>query len=165
MLTPWRPFSKFMHQRTAIEDYEATQLGGSDTAIWTNPYSHFIKPALNKTRLMFDDTFKPKETQEKENVNEYFDKLGFLKGMLNGNNRDAQNTIVHSSLSGLNTKEKVLRFRAALQDDQKIYFNNSSKETNEAKRERTLEMLPTDVARGYHHILKYLDISFVFNCF
>lgn len=159
MLTPWRPFSKFMHQRTAIEDYEATQLGGSDTAIWTNPYSHFIKPALNKTRLLFDDSFKPKETTEKENINEYFDKLGFLKGMLNGNNRDAQNTIVHSSLSGLNTKEKVLRFRAALQDDQKVYFNNFSKETNEAKRKRILEMLPTDVARGYQQIWKNLDIS------
>lgn len=159
MLTPWRPFSKFMHQRTAIEDYEATQLGGSDTAIWTNPYSHFIKPALNKTRLLMDDTFKPKETQEKENINEYFDKLGMLKGMLSGNNRDAFNTVVHSTSSGLNTKEKVLRFKASLQDDQKVYFNNFSKERDESKRSRILEMLPTDVARGYAQIWKNLDIA------
>jgi len=159
MLTPWRPFSKFVHQRTAIEDYEATQLGGSDTAIWTNPYSHFIKPALNKMRLLVDDTFKPDELIEKENVNEYFDKLSLLKGLLNSNEKEAYQTVVHSSLSGLNTKEKVLRFKAALTDDQKVYFNDFSKETGTEARKRILEMLPDDVAQGYQQIWRNLDLA------
>ena len=40
-LTPFRPMAKFVHQRTAVEDYIKTQLMGSDVGIWTNPYSHF----------------------------------------------------------------------------------------------------------------------------
>jgi hypothetical protein len=159
MLTPWRPFSKFMHQRNAIEDYRATQLGGSDTAIWTNPFSHFLKPTYNKLRLQHNKSFKGKEVQEKENINEYFDKLSLLKGLFNGNTKEAYQTIAHSSLSGLNTKDKVLRFKSALSDDQKVYFDAFSKETNQQKRKQILDMLPSDISLGYQQIWKNLDIG------
>lgn len=159
MLTPWRPFSKFMHQRTAIEDYKATQLGGSDTAIWTKPYDHFIKPAFNKIGLLANSDFKPKEAIERDNINEYFDKLQFVKAKLNGDKRGYEKTVVMSSLLGLNTKEKVLNFKAALSDDQKLYFDSFSKETNKGKRSEILKMLPNDLARGYEQIWRNLDIA------
>lgn len=158
-LTPWRPFSKFMHQRTALQDYEQTQLAGPDTAIWTNPYSHFIKPTFNKMRYMVDREFKPEETEEKEHVNEYFDKLKFIKGLLNSNEKEAFQTVIHGSLSGLNTIEKIRRFKAGLTDDQKDYFEAFSKETNEKTRQRLLEILPDDVARGYKQIWHNVDIA------
>lgn len=164
MLTPWRPLSKFVHQRTAIEDYKATQLGGADTAIWTNPYSHFIKPALNKLTLgTIGQTsfvnFKPEETKEKEAINEYFDKLKVLKNAATGNLTQASKTVAVSSLSGLTTKDSVLKFKSALSSEQRDYFESFSKEKDEKKREQILAMLPTDVARGYQQIWKNLDIA------
>ena len=65
-LTPFRPMAKFVHQRTAEEDYIKTQLMGSDVGIWTNPYSHFIKPAANRVRDLDVGQFKPEEALEKE---------------------------------------------------------------------------------------------------
>lgn len=159
MLTPWRPFDKFMHQRTAVEDYRATLHGGSDTAIWTNPYSYFIKPAFNKTRLLFDSNFKPVEAIEKNQIDEYFDKLGYLKSKLSGDRRNYENTVISSSLSGLNTNEKIKRFKNALNGDQKEYFDAFSKETNKSKREEILQLLPDDLKRAYLQIWRNVDIA------
>lgn len=159
MLTPWRPSAKFMHQRTAIEDYQQTQLGGTDSAIWTNPYSHFIKPAFNKIMNLGPANIKPKEKLEKDTINEYFDKLGAIKAVVNANEAKFNKTVVTSSLSGLTTKDSILRFKGSLSDEEKDYFQAFSTETDKKKRSEILSMLPTDVARGYEQIWKNLDIA------
>lgn len=159
MLTPIRPMAKFMHKRTAIQDYVETQLGGSDAAIWTNPYSHFIKPALNKTRLIAQGDFKATEVKDKENINEFFDKLGHIRNRANGSPSDDSNSVVASSLSGLNTKEKVLKFKKSLSDDEKDYFESFSKETDEGKRDKIRSILPKDVLRGYEQIWQNIDTA------
>ena len=162
MLTPIRPIAKFLHQRTAIEDYIETQLGGPDAAIWTNPYSHFIKPALNKSRQSFDignKVFIPEETREKYNIDEYFDKFDYIRKRMQGADNYALSTVIGSSLSGLNTKDKVLQFKSALSDDQKDYFDQFSKETNEKRRAMIRAMLPDDVRRGYEQIWQNVDIA------
>ena len=162
MLTPIRPAAKFLHQRTAIEDYIETQLGGPDAAIWTNPYSHFIKPALNKSRQSLSapsNAFIPQEAREKGNIDEYFDKLDYIRKRMNGSDSQALSTVVSSSLSGLNTKEKVLKFKASLQDNQKDYFESFSKEVNPNKRAMIRSMLPEDVRRGYEQIWHNVDVA------
>lgn len=159
MLTPIRPMAKFMHNRTAIEDYIATQLGGSDAGIWTNPYSHFIKPAANKSRLIIDKSFKGEEVVEKENIDEYFDKLDHLRNRRNGTGMQDFNSTVASSMSGLNTKDKVLKFKKSLSDSEKDYFEAFSKETDEKKRNMIRSILPGNVARGYEQIWRNVDIA------
>ena len=159
MLTPVRPMAKFMHNRTAIEDYVQTQLGGSDAAIWTNPYSHFIKPAMNKTRLLVDGSFKAEEVVDKENIDEYFDKLGHMRNRRNSNPMDDNNSVVASSMSGLNTKDKVLQFKKSLSADQKDYFESFSKETDAKKRDMIRSILPKDVLRGYEQIWRNVDTA------
>lgn len=161
MLTPIRPAAKFLHQRTAIEDYIETQLGGPDTAIWTNPYTHFIKPALNKTRqsLELSGTFIPEETKEKYNIDEYFDKFKYLKGRRLNSEFQSDSTVIGSSLSGLNTKDKVLKFKRSLQTEQKDYFDSFSQERDEEKRNKIRSMLPEDVLRGYEQIWQNADIA------
>lgn len=161
MLTPVRPVAKFLHKRTAIEDYIETQLGGSDTAIWTNPYSHFIKPAINKTiqSTKLSGTFIPEETKEKYNIDEYFDKFKYLKARRSNSEFQADSTVIGASLSGLNTKEKVLKFKRGLQDEQKDYFDSFSKETDEKKRDKIRSILPNDVLRGYEQIWQNIDIA------
>ena len=161
MLTPIRPAAKFLHKRTAIEDYMETQLGGPDTAIWTNPYSHFIKPALNKTRQSLDvsGTFIPEEAKEKFNIDEYFDKFKYLKARRSNSEFQSDSTVIGASMSGLNTKDKVLKFKRSLQDDQKDYFDSFSQETNIDKRNKIRAMLPEDVRRGYEQIWHNMDIA------
>ena len=161
MLTPLRPAAKFLHKRTAIEDYVETQLGGSDTAIWTNPYSHFIKPTLNKLNqsTKLSGTFIPEEAKEKYNIDEYFDKFKYLKGRKQNSEFQSDRTTIGSSMSGLNTKEKVLKFKASLQTEQKDYFESFSKETDEKKRNQIRAMIPEDVRRGYEQIWQNVDIA------
>lgn len=161
MLTPLRPVAKFLHQRTAIEDYIETQLGGSDAAIWTNPYSHFIKPTANKIRQTFElsGNFIPQETREKYNIDEYFDKLDYLRKRKQGSDSYSLTTVIGSSMSGLNTKEKVLKFRGSLSDDQKDYFHSFSNETDQKKRNMIRALLPDDVRRGYEQIWSNLDTA------
>ena len=159
MLTPLRPMSKFVHQRTAIEDYQATQLGGPDTAIWTNPYGHFIKPAINKTVGMLPGIHKPKEASSRDNINEYFDKLNYIKNRRSGNIVAAGKTVIASSYSGLNTEERVLQFKAALTDNQRDYFDSFSKQADPKKRAKILAMLPEDIGRGYQQIWHNVDIA------
>ena len=159
MLTPIRPIAKFIHNRTAIEDYVETQLGGSDAAIWTNPYSHFIKPTLNKTRLIAERNFKGKEVVEKENIDEYFDKLGTIKNLADTNRMNDLNSIAASSLSGLFTNEQVLKFKKSLSADQRDYFESFSKEKDEKKRDKIRSILPEDVLRGYEQIWRNSDTA------
>lgn len=161
MLTPIRPAAKFLHKRTAIEDYVETQLGGPDTAIWTNPYSHFIKPAGNKLRqsMSLSGNFIPEEAQEKYNIDEYFDKFKYIKARRQYNDLQADSTVIGASLSGLNTKEKVLKFKRGLQDEQKDYFDAFSKETDVKKRNQIRAILPEDVRRGYEQIWQNVDLA------
>lgn len=159
MLTPIRPIAKFIHNRTAIEDYVETQLGGSDAAIWTNPYSHFIKPTANKARLIAERNFKSKEVTEKENIDEYFDKLGTIKNLSDSNRTNDLNSVVSSSLSGLFTNEQVMKFKKSLNADQKDYFESFSKEKDEKKRDKIRTILPEDVLRGYEQIWRNSDTA------
>lgn len=159
MLTPIRPIAKFIHNRTAIEDYVETQLGGSDAAIWTNPYSHFIKPTANKARLIAERNFKSKEVTEKENIDEYFDKLGTIKNLSDSNRTNDLNSVVASSLSGLFTNEQVMKFKKSLNADQKDYFESFSKEKDEKKRDKIRTILPEDVLRGYEQIWRNSDTA------
>lgn len=159
MLTPIRPGAKLLHARTAIEDYKETQLGGSDAAIWTNTNSHFIKPAANKLRasLPVGGTFIPQETREQYAVNEYFDKFEFLRARRN--NMSTDRTVLGASMNGLNTKNKLLRFKAALTDEQKDYFDSFAKENSKSGREEIRKMLPEDVLRGYEQIWRNNDLA------
>ena len=75
-LTFLRPSAKFIHQRTAVEDYEKTQIYGGDNAMWTSPYSDFIKPTIND--VLISENI-PEETLDRRGIDEYFDKLEYIK--------------------------------------------------------------------------------------
>ena len=157
-LLPFRPMAKFVHQRTAEEDYIKTQLMGSDVGIWTNPYSHFIKPAANRVRDLDIGQFKPKEALEKERVDTYFDKLGLVKAIRNNSAYDMQRNVTAMSYLGVNTASDMNRFKNALPEGQSAYVESFSKEKDVKKRERILSMLPSDVGRVYQSIWQNIDV-------
>lgn len=155
-LTPFRPMAKFLHQRTAIEDYRRTQLAGSDAAIWTKPLDHFINPTINRSLHILDPYYKPNSVSEKEAIDEYFDNLKLVKSA-EGRPFDAKNTLVSAAYSGMRTRDDMLAFKRALPDNQKAYVTSFANERDETKRAQILEMLPENVGRVYKSIWGNID--------
>lgn len=158
-LTPFRPGAKFIHKRSAIEDYEMTMLNGPDTGIWTNPYSHFIRPAINRTAGILPGTQKPEHAEERDNVEEYFDKLEYLKARRNGRTNDVLRTVHGATAAGILDVNDFNKFSAGLSDNQRDYLQSFSKTTDSSDRRKILEMLPTDVAAGYQRIWNNLEVA------
>lgn len=158
-LTPIRPGAKFIHARSAIEDYEKTQIQGPDTAIWTNPYSHFIKPAINRVNGLLPGTQMTSEAQERDEVDEYFDKIAYLKARREGNTNAALKTVIGSTFGGIYNTETMNKFRAGLTADQRMYVDAFASETDSKKRNKILEMLPSDVSTAYKSIWENLEVA------
>ncbi len=78
-LTPLSPAMKMVHMRTAIEDYERTQLYGTKNAFWQHPVKDFIKPALSAAGHLIGIDSIPKDVQQQREVEEYFDVLKYVK--------------------------------------------------------------------------------------
>jgi hypothetical protein len=73
--TPLAPIAKFVHQRTALEEYQRAEVYGKEVALWQNPISHFIAPGLSTTAWWAGWRGVPRETKERYMVEEYFDRL------------------------------------------------------------------------------------------
>ena len=158
-LTPFRPMAKFVHQRTAVEDYIKTQLMGSDVGIWTNPYSHFLKPTLNRLADSGSiDQFKPKEAIEKENVDTYFDKLSLVKAIKTNDTYDIERNVTALSYLGINDPGSMKRFKSALPEGQSAYVEAFSQEKDKKKRNQILSLVPKDIGRAYQSIWSNIDI-------
>jgi hypothetical protein len=78
-LTPVAPISKFVHQRTALEDYQRAQVYGRDVALWQKPVEHFIAPGLRTTMWWAGWKDLPADVKERYMVDEYFDRLKHMK--------------------------------------------------------------------------------------
>ena len=78
-LTPVAPIAKFVHQRTALEDYQRTQVYGRDVALWQKPVEHFLAPGLKTTMWWAGWRELPADVKERYMVDEYFDRLKHMK--------------------------------------------------------------------------------------
>ena len=136
-----------------------TMLNGPDTGIWTNPYSHFIRPAINRTVGLLPGTQKPEHAEERDNVEEYFDKLEYLKARRNGRTNDVLRTVHGATAAGILDVNDFNKFSAGLSDNQRDYLQSFSKTTDSSDRRKILEMLPTDVAAGYQRIWNNLEVA------
>ncbi len=168
-LTFLRPGAKLIHKRTALEDYYATQVDGTDTGMWTKPYDHFIKPAINKT--VMSDTGVPEETMEKRSVNEYFDKLEYIKyrnlykqavkdgdgGLAYTYKKKYQTTISGALASGLDENMEITRGYIALPSQEKAYFAAFSGATSKEDREAIVNAESTSISELYSKIWERRD--------
>lgn len=78
-LTPMSPASKFYRQRTAIEDFIATEAIGTGNAFWDRPIENFFSPAAEMAEYKLGDKEIPKPVQQRRAVQEYFDALAYIK--------------------------------------------------------------------------------------
>lgn len=159
-MTPFRPASKFIHARSAIEDYNKTMLQGPDTGIWTSPYEHFIRVAWNRSKdTLLPGTQKPIEAGERDNVEEYFDKLEYMKARKNNDMNAVLKTTVGRSFAGIQDSTDMNRFKRSLSKDQRLYVDSFSRETDPSKRKEILDMLPKDVGMAYMDIWNNLQTA------
>ena len=159
-LTPFRPGSKFIHARSAIEDYNKTMLQGPDTGIWTSPYEHFIRVAWNRSKdALFPGVQKPIEAEERDNVEEYFDKLEYIKARRNGDPNAVLKTTVGRAFAGIQDQVDMNRFKRSLSKDQQLYVDSFARETDPEKRKEILAMLPKDVSMAYMDIWNNLSVA------
>lgn len=155
-LTFFRPAGKFIHKRTATEDYIATQIQGNDLAMWTKPYDHMIKPAINKTIALIDSGFIPEETLEKRNVNEYFEALEYVKQRrlykqaVSSGDKDSAYTAKNTYLGNvygaatlnLDTDVDLTKSYIAFDNETRPYYASFASEQRGTEREKILSLLP-----------------------
>ena len=148
-LSFFRPASNFLHQRTAVEDYERTQIVGSDIALWTKPDDHFLQPAINDTIRKFNKDYIPESVEEKRNVDEFFGKLEYMKyrrlykqsvaqgdaAAARGYKAKYEKTPLGATTSGLDSEREIIRAYSALPNQEKPYFASFVK-ADEADREK-----------------------------
>jgi hypothetical protein len=79
-LLPLSPKAKFVHQRSAIEEYQRTRLYGTEAAFWQHPVKHFLKPAKQMAEYEWAGrTEVPEDVQKRRVIEDYFDKLKWVK--------------------------------------------------------------------------------------
>ena len=162
-LTFFRPGGKLIHKRTAVEDYLKTQVHGSDTAMWTEYYGQFLKPALNRGLAFFNKTFVPDEIHERRAVDEYFDRLNYLKYKKLEDKARAEydeegatsyakmaaHTVTGQVASGYDDMQDVQAAYAQLQRSDKDYFGSFLNLTNEEDKEVLMATLPDQMQQMY----------------
>jgi hypothetical protein len=78
-LTPFGPISKFVHQRTALEEYQRSEVYSKDVAMWQTPVSSFLAPGLQTVLWWAGWRGLPNKVKERYMIEEYFDRLQYLK--------------------------------------------------------------------------------------
>ncbi len=130
-LTPAAPVAKFVHQRTALEEYQRSEVYGKEIALWQKPLEHFIAPGLTTTAWWAGWRGLPRQVQERYMVEEYFDRLENEKwnrlGRQASAKEDGRLAAKYQRAAG-RTKTGVNVFsehavRRALSSKERAYFN------------------------------------------
>jgi hypothetical protein len=151
-LTPISPGAKLVHMRTAIENYERTQLFGTENAFWSHPIRDFFRPSMYLGLHAFGYDEIPKHIQERRQMEEYFDVLKYVKNtrLANIARLDKDKAAVREfeqrkdqTLFGVNpfTRNFSSIFRA-LPRRERDYFNAFAAAETESERRRVLEIVP-----------------------
>lgn len=150
-LTPISPASKLVHARTAVEDYEKTQVWGTQSGYWQHPIRDFVKPFLTSMAHFLGWDGIPSDVQRRREIEEYFDILKYVKftklkneAVAEGDKGEARKYDAQrrETLFGMNpfTKNPATIHRS-LPRRERDYFTEFVKADAE-EREKILEMIP-----------------------
>jgi hypothetical protein len=167
-LTPISPAAKLLHTRTAVEDYERTQLYGTESAFWQHPIRDFLRPFVSSTAHALGWEGIPGEVQTRRDIEEYFDILKYVKQTRLRNiarEEGDEEALVEAeekrreTLFGVNpfTHNYTQIFRALPRSD-RDYFNEFVKADME-EREEILGMIPENEKALYIARWKLEDVT------
>lgn len=170
-LSPVRPGSKFLSQRTAIEDYEKTQVYTGDTAMWSKPIEHYVSPLFTQMFRMTGVNYVPDSTKDRYNIDEYFDKLQYLKyrklyteavdngdlGRASDFHKKYEQTLQGALTTGLDTKAEIVNAFIALPKRERDYFGSFFVADDE-ERQKIKSLVPERVGALYEQVWNRKDI-------
>ena len=159
----FRPSAKLLGKtRDAIEAYEYERLYGTSNAFWDAPFRDSFRPAAYSAANFLGWGGKPLHVQKREELDEQFDKLQFLKFMKlaqqadNIKDRNRYLSLAGQTRVGVNPNGDALSIYLSLPNADKRFFDAFSKAQG-SERERILEMVPEDQQHLYKNIWSKID--------
>ena len=159
----FRPSGKLLGKtRDAIETYEYERLYGTSNAFWDQPFRDSFRPALYSAANLMGWQGKPGHILKKEELNEQFDKLQFMKFMdlaKNAeNNKDKRRylNLAAQTRTGVNPQGDALSIYLSLPEEEKKFFETFT-QAKGSERDRILEMVPEDQANLYRALWSRID--------
>jgi hypothetical protein len=167
-LTPVSPASKLVHMRTAVEDYERTQVYGTENAFWSHPIRDFLRPFSESLAESMGFEGIPEHIQDRRSLEGYFDILKYVKftrlkrtAQVAGDTKASQEfeSKRRETLFGLNPYSYNYRhIYRALPRRERDYFKEFVKADLD-ERERIFELIPENERALYLAKWKTEDIG------
>jgi hypothetical protein len=157
-LTPVSPASKFIRQRSAIEEYIASEAIGTMNAFWDKPIENFLKPAANMTLYSLGFTGVPEEIRQRRNINQYFDMLKWTKAKklereaIKQGDREMvseQRQAQQETLFGVDAFGSPVNILRAMPRRERDFFTYFSQAQSEEERSQILQLVPENERRIY----------------
>lgn len=158
MLTPISPAAKLIRQRSAIEEYIASEAVGTGNAFWDKPIENFIEPAFDTTMHKLGLGGIPEEVQKRREIIEYFDMLKWAKSKHAENIAAqvgdqqaviAEKTKQQETMFGLDAYGAPMRVMKALPRKERDFFKYFSEAQTEEERSEILSLIPENEKRLY----------------
>jgi hypothetical protein len=163
-LSPLRLGSKFIHDRTDIEDYKKNVLYGNDMALWSEPVNHFGKAAVQQLLDKADsEIIVPDSVEKKRAINQYFDRLEFYKQrQIYKEARDTGNTDkqkeakakyegtkIGALYTGLNSTLDMFAMNRSMTPQERDYMESFASKEDPEKQKEVLQAVSHDEAKIY----------------
>lgn len=157
-LIPLAPIHKFAGPISAIEDYKLNMIYSKEFTSWAHPFDSFVFPALRVAAHNLGWDGIPRDIKEKRVIQEYFDRLEYLKyktlarqAPFTGDPMESTRYALASqkTLTGLNPFGTESNIYQALEGREEYYYIPFRNETNPRKQQKILELIPDQYKKIY----------------
>jgi hypothetical protein len=159
----FRPTQKLLGRtRSAIETYEQERIYGTTNAFWDKHVRDWFRPAFYSAANLMGWDGKPMHVQKREELDEHFDKLQFLKYMKlaqnaeNANDKTRYMRMAGQTRTGVNPNGDALGLYLSLPNAEKRFFDSFANASGK-DRERILELVPEDQKHLYTSVWNRMD--------
>ena len=158
MFPPIAPMGKLVHRRTALEDYEQSQIYGTDLSFWNRVWDNFARPGIWRFANVMGYEGVPPHLRRLRDVEEYFDKLDYIKNLRLhraaidlGDAESAQlyRTKTRETMTGMNPYGNPLWILRAMPKRERDYWEAFREEDDPEKQARILELVPDGIKEVY----------------
>lgn len=157
-ILPFQSQAKFIQRLTPIELYAKTRVYGKELQLWEDYNNSFIQPVINETKSRIFGDFVPKKVQYARMMNEYFDKVEWLKNfsleqaaLKEGNKGAAYHygKKKRQTLFGADPYKGFTDIWKALPSNERDFYKEFVSETDPEKQQRILELVPENLKKIY----------------
>ena len=150
-LWPVSPVHKFAGPTDPMTSYALNRIHSVESPYWGSPVEDFIKPALSTAAYGMGWEGIPSQVQERNEINEYFDKLEYMKQRRlaekagdEGLPRSAftYNRRASRTMYGANPYAEIQDILPILSSSDRDYFKTFALEADPEKRSQILNMTP-----------------------